>query len=289
MPCKSGAALVLLSGCPRDRIRAGATGGSGGRRQFGDQRCTVWSGQSERAQRPQRNRKRVEDAAARHQHAGAAGHLRTDRFAIDTNRDALCGRAVTADHHAGSGEIESIVPTARRRSAPTREFAGDVSSLKPTTEVAFHNGQCPNCRRHGPHRFACALCGVRCERPRRTARTGRANLVEDACAGWAVCLCVDAEFRIVSSCMLITVPNLLRGGRQHGILENVVTHPQFQGRGHGRAVVSAALAEAWKMDCHHVLMQSGRADPAVHRFYESCGFKPGLRTAYAALRPADSR
>jgi GNAT superfamily N-acetyltransferase len=98
----------------------------------------------------------------------------------------------------------------------------------------------------------------------------------------------DADSRIVSSCMLITVPNLLRGGRQHGILENVVTHPQFQGRGHGRAVVGAALAEAWKMDCHHVLMQSGRADPAVHRFYESCGFKPGLRTAYAALRPADS-
>ena len=97
----------------------------------------------------------------------------------------------------------------------------------------------------------------------------------------------DENSRIVSTCTLITAPNLLRGGRQHGILENVATHPDFQGRGHGRAVVTAALAEAWKQDCHQVLMQSGRTDPRVHRFYETCGFVPGLRTAYAARRPAE--
>ncbi len=87
--------------------------------------------------------------------------------------------------------------------------------------------------------------------------------------------------------MLITTPNLLRGGRQFGILENVATHPDFQGRGHGRAVVAAALAEAWKQDCYQVLMQSGRADPRVHRFYEACGFVPGLRTAYCARRSCE--
>ena len=97
----------------------------------------------------------------------------------------------------------------------------------------------------------------------------------------------DADSRIVSTCMLITTPNLLRGGRQFGIVENVATHPEYQGRGHGRAVIAAALDEAWKQDCYQVLMQSGRADPRVHRFYEGCGFIPGLRTAYCARRPAD--
>jgi GNAT superfamily N-acetyltransferase len=92
---------------------------------------------------------------------------------------------------------------------------------------------------------------------------------------------------IVATCMLITAPNLLRAGRQHGFLENVVTHPNHRGQGHGRAVVQAALQEAWARDCHHVLMQSGRADPRVHRFYEGCGFKPGLRTAYVAHRPGN--
>ena len=93
------------------------------------------------------------------------------------------------------------------------------------------------------------------------------------------------ESKIVSTCMLITAPNLLRSGRQHAFLENVVTHPDFRGRGYGRAVVLAALAAAWEQDCHHVFLQSGRADPRVHRFYEGCGFEPGVRTAYVARRP----
>ena len=95
----------------------------------------------------------------------------------------------------------------------------------------------------------------------------------------------EAHAIIVATCMLITAPNLLRQGRRHAFLENVVTHPAHQGQGHGRAVVEAALAQAWSSNCHHVLMQSGRNDPRVHRFYERCGFKPGLRTGYVAHRP----
>jgi GNAT superfamily N-acetyltransferase len=95
---------------------------------------------------------------------------------------------------------------------------------------------------------------------------------------------VDAE--IVATCMLITAPNLLRAGQRHGFLENVVTHPKFRGQGYGRAVVHAALALAWTMDCYHVLLQSGRKDPRVHRFYESCGFEPGVRVGYVVRRPS---
>ncbi len=98
----------------------------------------------------------------------------------------------------------------------------------------------------------------------------------------------DADAKIVATCMLITAPNLLRAGRQHGFLENVVTHPDFRRRGHGRAVVHAALAAAWANDCYHVLLQSGRSDPGVHRFYERCGFQPGLRIGYVARRPTMS-
>src|ERR1700685_767625 len=72
------------------------------------------------------------------------------------------------------------------------------------------------------------------------------------------------EARVIATCMLITAPNLLRAGQRHGFLENVVTHPEFRGRGRGGAVVQAALAAAWAKDCYHVLLQSGRKDPRVH-------------------------
>ena len=92
---------------------------------------------------------------------------------------------------------------------------------------------------------------------------------------------------IASTCMLITAPNLLRQGRSHGFLENVMTHPSYRGRGLGKAVVSEAINHAWAVNCHHVLMQSGRPDPKVHRFYEQIGFKPGLRVGYVVTRPPE--
>jgi len=100
-----------------------------------------------------------------------------------------------------------------------------------------------------------------------------------------VFVAVEGE-RVVATCMLITAPNLLRGGRRHGILENVVSHPDFRRGGYGSAVVEAALLAAWDKDCFHVLMQSGRQDPAVHQFYKDRGFLPGLRTAYVVHNPA---
>jgi GNAT superfamily N-acetyltransferase len=99
----------------------------------------------------------------------------------------------------------------------------------------------------------------------------------------------EAEAKIVATCMLITAPNLLRSGRGHAFLENVVTHPALQGKGHGRAVVEAALSQAWAAGCNHVLLQTGRKDPRVHRLYERSGFVTGLRTAYVARRPPEQR
>ena len=98
----------------------------------------------------------------------------------------------------------------------------------------------------------------------------------------------DAGARIAATCMLITAPNLLREGRRHGFIENVVTHADFQRRGHGSAVIRAALDMAWAEDCHQVLLQSGRTDPGVHRFYEGCGFEAGVRIGYVARRPIES-
>ncbi|HTQ34449.1 MAG TPA: GNAT family N-acetyltransferase [Stellaceae bacterium] len=95
----------------------------------------------------------------------------------------------------------------------------------------------------------------------------------------------EAGDKFAASCTLITAPNLLRAGRGHAFLENVVTHPACRGQGYGRAVVQAALTTAWAEDCYHVLLQSGRADPRVHRFYESLGFEPGIRVGYVARRP----
>lgn len=65
----------------------------------------------------------------------------------------------------------------------------------------------------------------------------------------------------------------------------ILSHPEFRGQRHGRAVVHAALAAAWAKDCYHVLLQSGLKEPRVHRFDERCGFEPGVRIGYVVRRP----
>lgn len=95
----------------------------------------------------------------------------------------------------------------------------------------------------------------------------------------------DMGSRLAASGMLVIAPNLMRGGQEHAFIEIVVTHADFRRNGHGRAIMQAAFEPAWQEDCHHVLLQSGRADPGVHRFYERCGMVPGVSTAYVARRP----
>jgi len=50
---------------------------------------------------------------------------------------------------------------------------------------------------------------------------------------------------MVASATLIVAPNLLRGGRSHGFLENVAVHPDWQGKGNGRVIIRFLLDLAW--------------------------------------------
>jgi GNAT superfamily N-acetyltransferase len=130
--------------------------------------------------------------------------------------------------------------------------------------------------------FACAEVSAHVQPIERARAIWAETIASDATD---VFVAVEGE-RVAATCMLITAPNLLRGGRRLGVLENVVSHPDFRRGGYGRAVVEAALQAAWDKDCFHVLMQSGRQDSAVHQFYRDRGFLPGLRTAYAIHNPA---
>jgi GNAT superfamily N-acetyltransferase len=118
--------------------------------------------------------------------------------------------------------------------------------------------------------------------PRATAESIWLEMLGD---GGTHVFVADVDRTVVATATLITAANLLRGGRRHAFLENVVTRLAYRGQGFGRAVVSAALDHAWALNCHHVMLQSGRTDPRVHSFYEKLGFLPGLRTAYVAVRP----
>jgi GNAT superfamily N-acetyltransferase len=84
---------------------------------------------------------------------------------------------------------------------------------------------------------------------------------------------VFVEGRLVASCVLHVLPNLTRGGAPYALIENVVADERERRQGHGRRVVRAAADAAFAAGCYKVMLLTGRTDPGVYRFYESCGFR----------------
>jgi GNAT superfamily N-acetyltransferase len=99
------------------------------------------------------------------------------------------------------------------------------------------------------------------------------------------CVGLFVEGTLVSSCQLAVIPNLTRGARPYGLIENVVTHADHRRRGHGRAVLAHALELAFMAGCYKVMLLTGRQDEATLGFYEACGFDRRSKQGFVARPP----
>ena len=90
---------------------------------------------------------------------------------------------------------------------------------------------------------------------------------------------------LVSSCTIMVIPNLTRGARPYGVIENVVTHRAHRGKGWGRAVLAQSLEFAWAQKCYKVMLLTGRKNEARFKFYEAAGFDRHGKQAFIA-KPA---
>ena len=96
------------------------------------------------------------------------------------------------------------------------------------------------------------------------------------------CFGADLGGDLVSTGTLTIIPNLTRNARPYGLIENVVTHPDFRRQGIATELLRHALQTAWAQDCYKVMLLTGRKDEATLRFYEKCGFQAGVKTGFVA-------
>ncbi|AWL98928.1 GNAT family N-acetyltransferase [Bradyrhizobium amphicarpaeae] len=104
-------------------------------------------------------------------------------------------------------------------------------------------------------------------------------------SGFMTVIVAQAAEQLVASCTLAIVPNLSRGGRSYGVIENVVTHADYRSRGLGRRVLARALEIGWEVDCYKVLLATGSKRESTLRFYEGAGFERGSKTYFEVRRP----
>ena len=88
--------------------------------------------------------------------------------------------------------------------------------------------------------------------------------------------------QLISSCTLTVIPNLTRGCRPYGLIENVVTDREYRRQGYGRSILEFALGRAWEQNCYKVMLLTGRLDQATLHFYEEAGFDSRSKQAFIA-------
>ena len=93
-------------------------------------------------------------------------------------------------------------------------------------------------------------------------------------------LAAEKEGCLASSCTLIIVPNLTHGQRPYALVENVVTHPDFRGRGLGTAVLHRAKEIAVQEGCYKIMLLTGSKKESTHQFYQKAGYSNTIKTGY---------
>ncbi len=96
------------------------------------------------------------------------------------------------------------------------------------------------------------------------------------------CLVAEVDNCVVSTCVLTVIPNLTRGARPYGLIENVVTHADYRKKGVGTGLLRYAQSLAREKNCHKVMLITQRQEESTLRFYDNAGFQRNGRTAFVA-------
>lgn len=86
--------------------------------------------------------------------------------------------------------------------------------------------------------------------------------------------------KIVSSCVCVAIPNLTRGLRPYALIENVVTHHDFRGKGYASECLDFAKKLATEANCYKMMLLTGLKKESTWNFYKRAGYNYHDKTAF---------
>jgi len=89
-----------------------------------------------------------------------------------------------------------------------------------------------------------------------------------------------ADDKIVSSCVCVVIPNLTRGIRPYALIESVVTHEEYRGKGYATKCLNYAKEIAKKANCYKMMLLTGSKENATLNFYENASYNSNDKTAF---------
>lgn len=93
----------------------------------------------------------------------------------------------------------------------------------------------------------------------------------------------EEDGMLVSSCTCVIVPNLTRKASSYAVIENVVTHENYRGKGLATRCLEYATDIANQNGCYKMMLITGTKSESTHNFYKNNGYSGEGKTAYYKL------
>ena len=90
----------------------------------------------------------------------------------------------------------------------------------------------------------------------------------------------ETDGKIVASCVCVIIPNFTRGIRPIALIENVVTHGAYRGRGYATECLQYAKDLAKMENCYKMMLMTGSKEEATLNFYRKAGYNSIDKTAF---------
>lgn len=85
---------------------------------------------------------------------------------------------------------------------------------------------------------------------------------------------------IVSTCVLLIVPNLNHDQRPYGLIENVITDGLHRGKGYATEILNHAREMAVAHNCYKIMLMTGSKEESTLNFYRKAGYNSEDKTAF---------
>ena len=90
----------------------------------------------------------------------------------------------------------------------------------------------------------------------------------------------EYEGKLISSCVIVIVPNLTQSQRPYAFIENVITHPDYRNNGFALQILSYARDIAKENNCYKIMLMTGSKEESTIHFYEQAGYNREDKTAF---------
>lgn len=95
-----------------------------------------------------------------------------------------------------------------------------------------------------------------------------------------VWIVAESDGALVGACCVVLVPNLTRGLRPFGVVENVIVDEKCRRRGIASRLLARAREMAESAGCYKLVLMSNRKRTEAHPLYRKAGFESDSKLAF---------